>query len=654
MSEKTFEQNFAQLAEVHVKDKVPSLMEFWVGFQLLHKEENEESATGIMAFVLNKLWIYIPVIFIKGDLKGANILYIQNIDLCIPAQDNWINTLKEKGMGFLGNLADDLNSNKDYESIDDITIPVDEFAIKEASDNKIDPETLNKLFTRKKHKQIPFTEKLAMLGDQALITFANTVINNPEMANTFLTYHTPEELQKVSKHVAEVASRKQHDKSTDTKLTYIHSMTDKNAQDLSDTEKKVLVRNGLFIKDAREEVSKVFTAADTDAKFTNPDNNGNYRVLMRNGTYKNFYIINSGDTHCILLDKESGKGMERLKKDVFAESLDDKEPPTKQKATYRALAEEFKTDNNVQIILQQKDKVLTLRPDIFRDEEDNGTSLHFLCENVSVVPVFTGGNGKLSVHNKTLIIPEGVDMMTYTSPAGDKNTQLGDMDTIASALRMNDTFVPVKVDVRKETGTTIETGSEKEDYVDKTSALHYLTDRLGIFAGQAQQLIKQAEREGLQEYFVKLAAPYEGVVNPIKAKEVQTTVEMNKHPNMNELLPGQVVQQLTNKAQNGLAEVFDASIFESLLQSAGVSDFKQEFVTDMLKGMDSAARMLLLLYWNYEMFEERYEGKLDELEEKLKDLFITSGDVVLFIKEKTENLPEGGESVWGMLSEELM
>lgn len=679
MADKTFEQKFAQLAEVHVKEKVPSLMDSWKGFQLLHKEEDEESATGIMAFVLNELWVYIPVIFLKGDIKGDNILYIQNVDLCIPAQDNWINTLKEKGMGFLGSIADELDDDTDFETAQDIDIPVEEFAIKEASDSVIGPDALNKLLKRRPFSDKSFVEKLATMGDQAVITFANTLTSNVDAANAVLTHHPPQELQKLSSIMTDISARNKRAEVTDTKLTYIHGMEDKYASELSDSEKKVLVKQGLFIKDAREETSKVFTTASTESKLSNPNQDGNYSVLMKNGDYKDFYIIMCSndkeeqinpssnlpssapmvDSRCILIDKDNGVGKKCLVSEVYAEQSDDKELPSFKEATYRNLVEALNKENTCIVLKQDKNTVDVEGENYSTLEGDDKTRIMVRHNYNDVEPVFTGTKGKLSIHRDTLIIPEDTKMFTFRNIEwrDRKEYNLGDLDTVSAALQTSSKFVPVSIKSDDRTGTTVRAGEDKEEYVDKTAALHCMTDKLGIFAGQAQQMLKEAERSGKPvEYFVKLAAPYEegvGVVNPLKAPMTDTREEVDSNPDMNAHLPGTIVGQLTAASQSGLSEVFDTSVFQSLLQSAGVSDFKQEFVVDMIRGMDSAARLLLLLYWNYEMFEERYEGKLEELEEKLKQLFTTSGDVVLFIKEKTESLPDGGESVWGMLSETL-
>jgi hypothetical protein len=69
--------------------------------------------------------------------------------------------------------------------------------------------------------------------------------------------------------------------------------------------------------------------------------------------------------------------------------------------------------------------------------------------------------------------------------------------------------------------------------------------------------------------------------------------------------------------------------------------------------MDSTAGILLLMYWNYDMFEERYGEELDDVEARLKDVFTNMGDLILYLKDRMDVMGDGGESVWGLLSEDM-
>jgi len=137
----------------------------------------------------------------------------------------------------------------------------------------------------------------------------------------------------------------------------------------------------------------------------------------------------------------------------------------------------------------------------------------------------------------------------------------------------------------------------------------------------------------------------------VSAKRIDGSQEVETSP---KVMPRNAIQKLTAISSTGVEEVFDASVLKSLMQSSSVSDLKREFVVDLIKGMDSAGGTLLMIYWNYEMFKERYGNQLAEMESKLLDVFNNLGDLILFLKEKTEVLPDGGESAWGMLTSDIL
>ena len=65
-----FETAFSNLAHAYVKDKAPKLLDYEVGFQLIEKNAENTKAVGIFGFKVGNQWLYAPVFFLNGDLKG--------------------------------------------------------------------------------------------------------------------------------------------------------------------------------------------------------------------------------------------------------------------------------------------------------------------------------------------------------------------------------------------------------------------------------------------------------------------------------------------------------------------------------------------------------------------------------------------------------
>lgn len=97
-----FEQAFSSLAYAYLKDKSPRLLDFIVGFQLVDRNEDNTKAIGIFGFKIGEQWLYAPVFFLNGDMKGHELLYIKNQDLFVPLKENWVNYLISRKPHVLG------------------------------------------------------------------------------------------------------------------------------------------------------------------------------------------------------------------------------------------------------------------------------------------------------------------------------------------------------------------------------------------------------------------------------------------------------------------------------------------------------------------------------------------------------------------------
>ncbi len=91
--EQGFEQAFASLAYTFIKDKAPRLLDYVVGFQLVDRNEDNTKAVGIYGFKVGDQWLYAPIFFLNGDMKGHELLYVKKQDSFVPMKENWINYL---------------------------------------------------------------------------------------------------------------------------------------------------------------------------------------------------------------------------------------------------------------------------------------------------------------------------------------------------------------------------------------------------------------------------------------------------------------------------------------------------------------------------------------------------------------------------------
>jgi hypothetical protein len=97
--------------------------------------------------------------------------------------------------------------------------------------------------------------------------------------------------------------------------------------------------------------------------------------------------------------------------------------------------------------------------------------------------------------------------------------------------------------------------------------------------------------------------------------------------------PFEVVDQA---AKTGQKEVFDAALLGSLVKSHAPTEYVERFLPTIVAGMDRLGRLLFLLYWHYDEFQERYgKDDLSEFTDNLKSTFEALGDLVIFMRRRT-------------------
>jgi len=81
-------------------------------------------------------------------------------------------------------------------------------------------------------------------------------------------------------------------------------------------------------------------------------------------------------------------------------------------------------------------------------------------------------------------------------------------------------------------------------------------------------------------------------------------------------------------------EVLDTSVLTGLLNVHDIGAKVDKFIPSLISGLDKTGRLLFMLYWHWDKFEEEY-GKQDamELEDKLKQVFENTGDLVIVLQQ---------------------
>lgn len=100
--ESGFEQSLASLSYAYLADRVPRLLPFLIGFQLIDRNDDNTKAVGVFGFKLGRQWMFAPVFFLNGDLEGKELLYLKQQDVVIPLAEKWVNYLMARRPHVLG------------------------------------------------------------------------------------------------------------------------------------------------------------------------------------------------------------------------------------------------------------------------------------------------------------------------------------------------------------------------------------------------------------------------------------------------------------------------------------------------------------------------------------------------------------------------
>jgi hypothetical protein len=94
-------------------------------------------------------------------------------------------------------------------------------------------------------------------------------------------------------------------------------------------------------------------------------------------------------------------------------------------------------------------------------------------------------------------------------------------------------------------------------------------------------------------------------------------------------------QQVMEAAQTGQKEIFDTSAIASLVRTSDSDDMITQYLSDIILGLDRVNRILFMYYWLNEQFRDRFgQENLGELEDQLKNVGKSLGDLVIFLKQR--------------------
>ncbi len=646
MFDNNFETKFAQLADSKLQEIAPSLYEARVGFQLIDKDEEDSRGFGVMAFILNNTWVYIPTFFLQGKLKMPA-LYIKKYDMTVPLNDSWISFVKSNELTQLGDLVgpDEDNQQEDQTGSQLLDIHT---KIANEKDSLIDQGDLTKMLNSSKCIETDLMKGLQEQGKDSFDALINKMANEADLTNTIFEHYSPEALRETAK-IIDSMPKQASEAPVFNKVAYI---TDKKyAKYLDESEKETLMTKGYVFKEAREDTSEVYVKKDIkdgSTRFSNPDKAGLYDVLQSDGKLKELFILfpKQAPLHAHYDEPfagESGSITERLRaKTCYV--IDPKSPSKYFEVktqdilgNYKKSPVEVSKKGNGNITEASLDK-RTLVESYRRDElllvDKKGGSVNVPKYGGELRYKFTDNDGILTIRRGTLLIPNQVIYFTLNEKGQTAAAlRLGDLNTFVGEIEKAANLSNLKIYKDSEGYVITSNKSVGDTVLRKNAAMRSLIFDHGIHLDKATHLLDLPNdgRAHHNRYMIK----YAGIQSPDNGLGGLSAQESPNTQEERELRP-EALDAVTNAANTGLKEVIDTSILSSLAGTSRSLEKISDYLGDLIKAMDRVGKILFLYYWHGEEFIDQF-GKTEvaDLETKLQDVFNSTGDLVLFLKEKS-------------------
>lgn len=308
-----FEQAFSNLAHAYLRDSAPKLLDHEIGFQLLDRNRENTKAVGVFAFKVGSQWLYAPVFFLNGDLKGHELLYIKNQDMFVPLKENWINYLINRkpsilGSGISKNLAQFGQRQPDFTQLS--RSPAKFGSAQPTLKEMVTAVMPTLAKTATLNTELAFTELgqilhlptfLKQAGFDTISALVKTCQHAPQIAAAIDELHGLNIIQDAIKSAqarqvktaSVLADAPETPKALATLkvITYDVTLQEAPPPGLTEEDQEKLLQDGVLIQDQRDRdnVSIPYNI-QVEQKLFNPSESGLYDILVKPGEIERCYV----------------------------------------------------------------------------------------------------------------------------------------------------------------------------------------------------------------------------------------------------------------------------------------------------------------------------------------------------------------------------
>lgn len=681
----TFEQNFFQLAFAYIRDKIPNLLDYMLGFEVVNKNDDGTQAVGLFKFDVSGRQLFVPVFYKNGELKGAELLYNHNQDTFVPNKENWVDTL-------LNSRPEELGLPSGLSRADVMT------GMQSGLDlSKIYNPTMNTKLSMDRMQQLneKFDWTLPSFLKQADCKFADmytrTLMQHPELHKVASEAYG-EELYEALKSCKESAHVYQldNDKVPEVEVVDSHSPQPALAS-LTDKEKKELIEEGVVLRDNRSKGPKIPYKIQRPMKLNAVEGASEYDLLLKGGSFVRGVMMPvlgvDNFTKHIFIPTENKKikpaVVESAKTFVsefekapesFRKFIDGLPGISSMKPVADSSSSSYDKDHPYYVVVEA-DGSQAAGPFCVKAglEYDNSKTFEVRYGDYCVDKiVISSAYRRMRLIDRTLYVPENAKAFKYMDNSySSYKLDLGDARDVDAKIK--GLFDEVKVAKDRSGFRVTVNGRAVSKEASRRDTYVGLVAGIGLSIDMAKDAIKRAS--ALEEVSFTLQKQADGgpffdpgqVFNPVLPP---TPMGMNpvlgvpeQYPQSNTMLamagkPGNVinqrilqsltgmaqtqpalnqqsVDQIMQAAQSGERNVFDVANISQLINRADIDTPLDQFMVDLNKALDRLGRIYFLMLFHGDKFAERFSQEdLPSMEESIRNTFLGLGELILKLKER--------------------
>jgi hypothetical protein len=265
--------------------------------------------------------------------------------------------------------------------------------------------------------------------------------------------------------------------------------------------------------------------------------------------------------------------------------------------------------------------------------------------------------------DQLIYVPKGFKLMPISQVySNDNGARPGKLNVLNAALTTQNVF-PLAL---RSNGSDyfLNIGQTKTKYDNALNVKIALIQDFGLDEKTAEELVDSVPSMGKKEGYIKLAYTGDTTMTPVDPLPYTNEFGQPTYvgDGYSQVLGGQesytlnptrtgltdmpeiqgldaAINQANQLAQAGQKQIFDTQTIATLAKYVSPTSKVQAYMPDFISCLDKLGRILFMIYWETEKFEQMYgRGELPELVELVTNVFKNLGDLVIFLKRKSPEI----------------